>query len=79
LKGVQFGPSFLFFDVIYQTYKLSLGQSKLAMCFLDIFQIFFIYLFIFYFFKKFWSWGLGWDRFGTNLNLPCVYCEKVLK
>ncbi len=44
LKGVQFGPSFLFFDVIYQTYKLSLGPSKLAMCFLDIFQIFFIYI-----------------------------------
>jgi hypothetical protein len=76
---VQFGPSFLFFNIIYQTYKLSLGPIQTCHGFLGHFQFFFIYISYFLFFQIFWSWGLGWDRFGTNPNLPCVYYEKVLK
>ncbi len=79
LKGVQFGPWFLFFDVIYQTSKLSLGPIQTCHVFFGHFSIFLYISFYFLFFQIFWSWGLGWDRFGTNLNLPCVYCEKVLK
>jgi hypothetical protein len=50
VEGVQFGPSFLFFDVIYQTYKLSLGPIQTCHVFfghfskkLNIYFLFFIF------------------------------------
>jgi hypothetical protein len=54
VEGVQFGPSFLFFDVIYQTYKLSLGPIQTCHVFFGHFsKNLNINFFFFFFFKTF--------------------------
>jgi hypothetical protein len=73
LKGLQFGPSFLFFDVIYQTYKLSLGPIQTCHVFLGHFSNFLYIFFNFLIFQIFGSWGLGWGRFGTKPTMCLLW------